>query len=331
MTRFKAMVVEETEDGRFLRSIKDTSIDDLPAGDVLIQVRYSSLNYKDALSATGHKGITRRYPHTPGIDAAGIVEHSQDKAFRSGDEVIVTGYDLGMNTAGGFGRFIRVPAAWVMPRPAGLSLRECMIYGTAGFTAGLSVHRLQQHGVAPDQGDILVTGASGGVGGIAVALLAKIGYRVTSATGKNDAQPYLRNLGAAAVLSREEVIDTGGKALSPPRWAGAVDTVGGDMLVSAIKATRYGGAVTCCGMVASTDLSTSIYPFILRGIGLLGIASAECPMDARLQIWNRLSNEWKLDKLEALVSERGLDELDREIDRILQGQIKGRIVINLND
>ncbi|MFP4030582.1 MAG: YhdH/YhfP family quinone oxidoreductase, partial [Desulfococcaceae bacterium] len=280
---FKAMVVEEAEKKTYTREIKERAISDLPDGDVLVRVHYSSLNYKDALSAVGNKGVTRSYPHTPGIDAAGVVEQSKDSAFTPGDEVIVTSYDLGMNTDGGFGQYIRVPAGWVVPLPEGLSLRESMIYGTAGFTAGMSVAAVA-HAVPPEKGDILVTGATGGVGSLAVGILSKIGYKVTAVSGKSDAEGFLKKLGAQAVIGREEASDDGGKPMLKGRWAGAVDTVGGEILATAIKSTDLHGTVTCCGLVASPDLPINVFPFILRGVTLVGIDSQNCPMDRRLDI-----------------------------------------------
>lgn len=326
---FRAMVVEEAEDKKYTRRIKERTVDELPEGEVLIEVRYSSLNYKDALSATGHRGVTRNYPHTPGIDAAGIVKEGTSSDFEPGDEVLVTGYDLGMNTSGGFGQFIRVPAGWVVKLPAGLSLRESMSYGTAGFTAALSVHRLRGQGVTPDQGEILVTGATGGVGSLAVAILARTGYRVVAATGKPTEEAYLKELGAAGVIGREEVDDASGKPLLKGRWAGVIDTVGGNILATAIKSTQYLGTVTCCGNVASADLPTSVFPFILRGVSLLGIDSVNCPMDLRLQIWQKLAGAWKPQALEALTKEVPLDGLDARIDEILQGKLKGRVRVDL--
>jgi acrylyl-CoA reductase (NADPH) len=278
---FQALVVRETADGEFTRQIEERALADLPDGEVLVCVHYSSLNYKDALSASGHKDVTRSYPHTPGIDAAGVVEESVAAEFRPGDPVIVTSYDLGMNTPGGWGQYIRVPAAWVVPLPQDLTLRESMIYGTAGFTAALSVHRLEAHGLAPDAGEVLVTGATGGVGSLAVAILARAGYQVVAASGKADAGPFLRDLGAAEVVDREAVRDDSGRPLLRGRWAGAVDTVGGEYLATALKSTQYGGAVACCGLVASADLPTTVYPFILRGVSLLGVDSQACPMDTR--------------------------------------------------
>ena len=326
---FEALVVHEMEDGTFRRQIERRSLADLPPGEVLVRVHYSSLNYKDALSATGHRGVTRRYPHTPGIDAAGVVESSDSDAFQPGEPVVVTSYDLGMNTPGGWGRYIRVPAEWVVPLPTGLTLRESMILGTAGFTAALSVHRLQHEGVTPDRGAVLVTGASGGVGSLAVGILHRIGYRVVAATGKAEAEPFLRDLGAAEVVPRQQVLDDSPRPLLKGRWAGVVDTVGGAYLASVLKAVQLHGAVTCCGLVASAEFSTTVYPFILRGISLLGIDSQSCPMPLRRELWQKLAGAWKPASLERLVVERTLAELEPEIRRILQGGQRGRVLIRL--
>jgi len=329
---FKAMIVTETEDKRFVRAIGEKRIEDLPAGEVLIRVRYSSLNYKDALSASGNKGVTRRYPHTPGIDAAGTVAESTAPALRPGDQVLVTGFDLGMNTSGGFADYIRVPAAWVVPLPAGLSLRESMIYGTAGFTAALSCLKLIESGVTPDQGPMLVTGATGGVGSIGVAILAKAGYQVMAATTKIDQAPYLQQIGASEVIAAAEIDDQSGRPLLKPRWAGVVDTVSGNILSTAIKATRYGGTVTCCGNVTSGELHTSIYPFILNGVSLVGIDSVNCPLPLRLRIWDQFAGAWKLDHLETITTElAGLEALDERIGLILQGKHRGRDIVRISD
>lgn len=326
---FKALVVSETAERRFVREVRERSIDDLPAGDVLIRVRYSSLNYKDALSATGNRGVTKRYPHTPGIDAAGVVEESKSPAFRPGDEVICTGFDLGMNTAGGFGVYVRVPADWLVRRPPGLTLQESMIYGTAGVTAALSVDRLQKEGVTPEQGEVLVTGATGGVGSLAVAILARLGYRVVAATGKAQEQEFLTQLGAADVIGREQIDDRSGKPLLPPRWAGAVDTVGGNMLATVLRSLKPHGVATCCGLVASAELYITVYPFILRGVGLCGIDSVYCPMPLRQTLWSRLAGEWKPPMLGQMARECALEALEPEIDRILKGGQKGRVVVTL--
>jgi putative YhdH/YhfP family quinone oxidoreductase len=326
---FAAWVVRETAAGEFTRQIEERSLADLPDGEVLVRVHYSSLNYKDALSATGHRGVTRTYPHTPGVDAAGLVEDSAVADFRPGDPVIVTSYDLGMNTPGGWGQYIRVPAAWVVPLPEGLSLRQSMVYGTAGFTAALSVHRLEAHGLAPDAGEVLVTGATGGVGSLAVAILARLGYRVVAASGKADVGPFLRDLGAAEVVDREAVRDDSGRPLLRGRWAGAVDAVGGEYLATALKSTAYGGAVACCGLVASADLPTTVYPFILRGVSLLGVDSQACPMATRRLIWHKLAGAWKPELLDRLATECDLAGLEPEIERILHGQRLGRLVVDL--
>lgn len=327
--RFKAMVVTETDNKKYIREIAEKSIDELPEGEVLVEVRYSSLNYKDALSAIGNKGVTKHYPHTPGVDASGIVAESASNDFRSGDQVIVHAYDLGMDTSGGFGQYIRVPAAWVLRLPGGLSLRESMIYGTAGFTAAQSVTKLEEQGVKPETGEILVTGATGGVGSIAVAILAISGYQVVAVTGKLGEKQFLIDLGVKEVMSRDEATDTSGRSLLKGRWAGVVDTVGGDILATAIKSTKYGGTVTCCGNVASHELPINVYPFILRGVSLAGIDSSNCPMDIRKKVWQKLSQEWKLEKLDYLANEISFEALDRNIELILQGKQKGRVVLDL--
>ncbi|MCP4338737.1 MAG: YhdH/YhfP family quinone oxidoreductase [Desulfobulbaceae bacterium] len=328
---FKAMVVTEGENKTFSREIKEKSIADLPAGDVLINVLYSSLNYKDALSASGNKGVTRNYPHTPGVDAAGVVVESTVADFKPGEEVLVTGYDLGMNTSGGYEEYIRVPSSWVVRLPENLSLRESMIYGTAGFTAALSCFKMINNGVTPDKGPVLVTGATGGVGSIAVAILAKSGYDVVAVNGIVDEKEYLLQLGAKEVISIEEADDKSGRALLKPRWAGAIDTVAGNILASAVKTTQYGGTVTCCGNVSSAELTSSIYPFILNGVSLLGIDSVNCPVDLRLQVWNKIASDWKLEQLELVTTElESLESLDERIGLILQGKSKGRAIVKIS-
>jgi putative YhdH/YhfP family quinone oxidoreductase len=328
---FKALVVTETPDKRYLREVKEKSLSDLPPGDVLVKVAYSSLNYKDALSAIGNKGVTRQYPHTPGIDAAGVVEDSQSPDFKPGDEVIVTSYDLGMNTSGGFGQYIRVPAGWVVKRPDGLTPRDSMIYGTAGFTAALSVFRLLGAGVTANQGKILVSGATGGVGSIAVAILAKEGFAVAAVSGRPENKDYLLGIGAKEMISAEEAADTSGKPLLKGLWAGSVDTVGGPILATTIKSMNYGGVVTCCGNAASPDLPLNVFPFILRGVTLIGIDSQNCPMDMRLKVWHKIASAWKLPHLEELTSETDLDGLSQQIDLMLQRKHRGRTIVKLPD
>ncbi len=325
--RYKAFIVEETSDKTFSHAVKDMTTKDLPQGDILIRVNYSSLNYKDALSASGNRGVTRKYPHTPGIDAAGIVEQSQVPGFKKGDPVIVTSYDLGMNTAGGFGQYIRVPADWVVPLPKGLSLEQSMILGTAGFTAAMSVKGLIS-GVTPAQGPILVTGATGGVGSLACAILIKLEYTVDAISGKPDTL-FLEGLGVREVISRDAFLEKTDPPILKPKWAGVIDTVGGDILATAIKSTDYRGIVTCCGNVASPNLPINVFPFILRGVSLLGIDSQHCPMPLRQTVWKHLSTDWKPDALESMSTRVSLEELSPSIGQILKGQLKGRTLVDM--
>jgi len=329
VSTFRALVVSKTDEKTFTREITECSISDLPEGEVLIRVHFSSLNYKDGLSCIGNPGVTRNYPHTPGIDASGKVTESSDSQFKTGDSVIVTSYDLGMNTSGGFGEYIRVPADWVVPLPESLSLKDAMVYGTAGFTAALSVNALQKHGVSPEQGEIVVTGSTGGVGSISVALLSHLGYNVVAATGKTNETEYLSGLGAKEIIHRDEVKDDSNKSLLRERWAGAIDTVGGTTLATLLKATKRGGAVASTGLVDSADLPTSVFPFILRGVSLLGIDSGFTPTKLRREIWNKLAGDWELSQLDQLKIDCNLEGLDPEIDKILAGGQRGRVVVDL--
>ena len=334
MTRpstFRAFRIEKTgekPDETFRRSVQTLSPDTLPDGTLTVQVAYSSLNYKDALSATGNPGVTKNYPHTPGIDAAGTVLESRDERFNVGDEVIVTSYDLGMNTPGGFGERIRVPAEWAVPLPEGLTLREAMALGTAGFTVGLCLDALLNHGLTPEGGPVVVTGASGGVGSVAVVLLAHIGFETLASTGTEAAHGWLKDLGAAEIVPRQELSEPSPKPLHKPRFAGAVDTVGGEVLSNVVKSLSYRGAAAACGLVAGPELSLTVFPFILRGVSLLGIDSAECPMDVRRRVWEKLANEWKVD-LTPVTREVTLDELSGVIDEILAGQTQGRVLVKV--
>ncbi len=325
---YQALVVEEVEKNRFTRTVRNISVNDLPEGDLLIRVKYSSLNYKDALSASGNRGVTRQYPHTPGIDAAGVIEESSNDQFKTGDKVIVTSYDLGMNTFGGFGQYIRVPASWAVKLPKGLTLRQSMIFGTAGFTAGMSIYKLLKT-VTPEQGKIVVTGATGGVGSITAGILSRLGFEVHAVSGKSDTS-FLNNLGVKKIIDRNNFIKDMSKPLLKPQWAGVVDTVGGDILATAIKSVTQNGVVTCCGNVASADLPVTVYPFILRGISLLGIDSQNCPMDLRCKIWDKLALEWKIDILEDIFTQVHLNDLNDQIDNMLKGKLKGRTVVNLD-
>ncbi len=324
---YKALIVEEIQKHEFTRTWKEAFTHDLPVGDVLIRVHYSSLNYKDALSATGNRGVTKQYPHTPGIDAAGVVVESDVDMFKKGEEVIVTSYDLGMNTAGGFGQYIRVPADWVVKLPKGLDLKQSMIFGTAGFTAGMSIYKLTRT-IKPGDGKILVTGATGGVGSLSAGILSHLGYSVTGISGKTDTA-LLDNLGVKDVINRQTFLENTKLPILKPQWAGAIDTVGGNILATAIKSTKIDGIVTCCGNVASPDLPINVFPFILRGISLLGIDSQHCPMEFRTRVWEKLSSDWKFDMLDKIYDEIVPEQLDDKIEQMLKGQMKGRVLVNL--
>ena len=324
---FQAFVVRETEPKTFVGAIEQRQIEDLPEGEVLIRVAWSSLNFKDALSATGNKGVTRSYPHTPGIDAAGTVSQSTCDEFQPGDKVIVTSYDLGMNTDGGFGQYIRVPADWVVPLPNGMTLEDSMVFGTAGFTAAMSVERLVP-GVSKEMGPVLVTGATGGVGSLACAILSKLGYEVVAVSGKPD-DGFLASLGVGEVISRETFLENVGAPMLKPRWAGVIDTVGGDILTTAIKAVMEGGLATCCGLVASPKLSLTVFPFILRGVALVGIDSQHCPMPLRKDIWEWLARDWKPDLPPEMITRITMNDLSQSIDEILKGRLKGRTIVSM--
>ena len=324
--KYKAFFTQETESG-FRNSIENLSIADLEENDLLVKVSYSSLNYKDALSASGNKGVTRNYPHTPGIDAVGEVVKSNSSDFKDGDKIIVTGYDLGMNTYGGFGQYISIPATWAISLPNELSEAEAMSIGTAGLTAGLCVRKLLQNDLTPDFGDVLVTGASGGVGSVAVMVLSKLGFNVVALTGKQDQVDYLESLGASSVIIRSQMEEQG-KPLQKGIYQGGVDTVGGNILSNFISQTSQRGAITCCGNVASDKLETSIFPFILRGVTLIGIDSAESLLEVKKEIWNNFSNDWKID-LEKITKEVFLESLSDEVEKILKGNQVGRIRVNL--
>lgn len=326
---FRALRVKEDETGKFIRSIIERKFDDLPDGDVLIKVHYAALNYKDALSSTGNKGVTRIYPHTPGIDGAGTIVESKKSHFKVGEKVLVTSYDLGMNTDGAFAEYIRVPAGWVVPLPNPLNLKESMIIGTAGLTAGIGLYKMEMMGQNPEQGSIIVSGASGGVGSMAVGILAKAGYEVIASTGKDNVAEFLKNLGASEVVDREYINDDSSRPLMKPKWAGAIDTVGGNTLATLLKGCRPGGSVASCGLVGSPNLSTTVFPFILNGINLLGLDSASFPMNERLKVWNKLADVWRIADLESIATICGLHELDPHIDAILKGVSKGRVVVEM--
>ncbi len=329
MEQFKALLVTEEAESKFGSSVVHRSVDELPAGDTLIRVNYSSLNFKDAMSFSGNKSVTRNYPHTPGIDAAGTVLSSDDSSLNEGDEVLVIGYDLGMNTSGGFGQLIRVPSEWVVKLPGGLSQKESMILGTAGFTAALCVEKLLLNGVQPDQGKVIVSGASGGVGMIAVALLSKLGFDVSASTGKVEAHAKLTELGAKEIVDRNLLGDENSRPMLKEDWAGAVDAVGGDTLSNIIKSLRYGGSVAACGLVQSPNFTATVLPFILRGVKLLGIDSVQLPIAKKRALWLKLGEDWKLENLNAICTEIGFDELEASLKQVLGGGANGRFVLNL--
>lgn len=302
---------------------------DLPPGEVTIAVQYSSANYKDALAAQGHPGVVRRFPHVPGIDAAGTIAASDAPTLSPGAEVIVTGYELGSGQWGGWAEYIRVPAEWVVPLPTGLTLREAMTIGTAGFTAAQCLQALQRQGISPDSGPVVVTGATGGVGCLAVLLLAQLGYDVTAVTGKPDRHDWLRDLGAKQVLGREAVLDTTDRPLLSARWAGAVDTVGGGTLATLLRSLRHRGCVAACGLVGGAELHLTVYPFLLRGTKLEGIDSAQCPVALRREIWTRLASDWRLGGLDRVVSEFTLEQSGEVVRRLLAGGSIGRPLLRL--
>lgn len=329
--QYKALVARKNSSGEMNLNVEDCSTENLPDHNVLVRVHYSSLNYKDALSATGNPGVTKQYPHTPGIDAAGVVEESDSPRFKKGDRVIVTSYDLGQNTSGGFGQYIRVPDKWIVHLPNNLSLKESMILGTAGFTAAYGVKKIVDYGITPEDGNVLISGATGGVGSLAVAILSKLSYKVMAATGKDSQHDFLKQLGASEVIHRDSIYVESKSPLLSSRWIAGIDTVGGEMLDNILRQTAHNGYIACCGNILGGSLNTSIYPFILRGIGLMGIDSGICLMKDRLDIWGKLSGEWKPDMPENLYRECRLENIEDEIRAILNGEQTGRVLLNLGE
>jgi putative YhdH/YhfP family quinone oxidoreductase len=325
---FSAYVVDKQDD-RVTGHVTTLSTDQLPSGDVTIAVEYSSLNYKDGLAATGQGGIVRTYPHVPGIDAAGTVVDSHVADFAVGERVLVTGYDLGVNTFGGYAAYVRVPASWVVKIPPPLTTFEAMALGTAGFTAAMCLLAMEHNGVRPEHGPVLVTGATGGVGSVAVNMLAQRGYTVTASTGKTAQHDYLRQLGASQILARADVSLTGERLrpLLQSTWAGAVDTVGGATVSYLLRTTKHGGAIALCGLVGGHDFAGTVIPFLLRGINLLGIDSVLCPMPYRQSIWQQLAAQLKPSHLHTMTQVITLSQLPEAITAILQGQITGRVLV----
>lgn len=325
-TEYTAFIVREDENGGYTRGIEKRNVEDLPDGELTVHVAYSSLNYKDALSGTGNRGVTRTFPHQPGIDGVGIVEESNNDAFSPGDTVILGGGDLGMNTAGGFGEYVRIPADWAIHLPKELPEAEAIAIGTAGFTAAMAVEEITER-VAPQDGEILVTGATGGVGSYAIAILSQLGYSVCAVTGKESAHPYLRELGAQRIIDRDAATKGADKPILSAEWAGAIDNVGGPILARAIKAAKPNAVVASCGNAASADLPLTVFPFILRGVRLIGIDSPSCPPERRRRLWKNLSDPWYPRGIKKITREISLSELDGAIDTILHGGMRGRVVI----
>jgi acrylyl-CoA reductase (NADPH) len=326
---FEALVLEEGPEGP-VPSVRQLSVADLPEGDVLVRVSHSGLNYKDGMILKGLGRLVRRYPHVPGIDLAGTVVESGNARYLPGDAVLLTGWRVGEVHWGGFAQMARVKADWLLPLPHGFTARQAMAVGTAGFTAMLAVQALEDHGLAPGAGEVLVTGASGGVGSVAVALLARLGHSVAAVTGRPDNADYLKELGASTVIARAELAPPPGKPLLSERWAGCVDAVGGDTLAHVLAEMRYGSSVAACGLAAGPALNTTVLPFLLRGVNLLGIDSVLCPAAARPLAWERLAELLPPDRLDSMTTEIRLRDLPEYADRILAGQVRGRAVVVLD-
>ena len=322
--KYSAYYVEEI-DGAFSASISELELQKPDDGFVQIKVSHSSLNYKDALSASGNKGVTRNYPFVPGIDAAGTIADANSSEFTDGDEVIVTGYDMGMNTPGGFGEYINVPAEWVVKKPSNLSSLEAMSIGTAGITAAASVLKIQESSKASDL-PILISGATGGVGSISVMLISKLGKEVSALTGKPSSTDFLNSIGANNIIMRDEYLESPAKAMERPLFSSAIDTVGGNVLSKMLPQISPHGVIACCGNVAGIEVNTTVFPFILRGITLAGIDSAESPIEFKTSIWNKFADEWKLD-LSSMIRVVFKENLQQEIDLILEGGQQGRVVL----
>ncbi len=328
---FKALVMEKQGDSDAIGTLEELQISALPEGEVTVAVSYSTLNYKDGLclSAKGG-GLVRSYPHVPGIDFAGVVETSSDPRYKAGDRVVLTGWRVGEVHWGGYAQKARVKADWLVPLPAGLSARQAMAVGTAGFTAMLAVMALEQHGLAPKNGEVLVTGAAGGVGSVATAILAARGYQVAAVTGRPETEAYLRDLGASRIVARADLAETVKRPLEAETWAGCVDAVGGAMLARVLGQMKYGGSVAAVGLAGGASLPATVIPFLLRGVNLLGIDSVMCPIATRKEAWARIAAELPIAKLEAMVVEAGLADLPRLGAEILAGRVQGRVVVDVN-
>ena len=325
----KAFVVEKVADRAFSCAIQEVPVPECNKDEVVIKTTYSSLNYKDALSSVGNPGVTRKFPHITGIDVAGVVHETTSDAFAVGEKVLVTGYDLGMNTDGGHAEFVKVPASWVARIPDTITDKEIMTFGTAGLTAALSVNELLDNGVKPEDGEVLVTGATGGVGSLAVSILNKIGFTVVAVSGKEEQIDYLKQIGASEVILRDTFNEDAKKPIMAERYAGVFDTVGGDILANALKYIKYDGVATCCGLTSSHELNTNVFPFILRGVRLIGIDSVECKLEKKQAAWDKLAGEFKIATLDSITNEIGLEDIKDTYALMLEGKSVGRYVVKI--
>ena len=327
---FNALIVEKDEAGKTSAAVQQIGTDRLPAGDVTVAVDYSTVNYKDGLCIGPGGGLVRNYPHVPGIDFAGTVEASDDARYMLGDKVVLTGWRVGEAHWGGYAQKARVKADWLVPLPAGLTTRQAMAVGTAGFTAMLAIMALEDHGLTPDKGEVLVTGAAGGVGSVATAILANLGYQVAAVTGRPETADYLTGLGAARIVAREDLAETVKRPLEAETWAGCVDAVGGAMLARVLGQMKYGASVAAVGLAGGAGLPATVVPFLLRGVNLLGIDSVMRPFADRLRAWDRIAKDLPMAKLEAMVHPATLADLPALGSAILKGQVKGRVVVDVN-
>ncbi len=325
----KAFVVEKDNNNEIISNVKEFPKPICGDNEVLIKVTYSSLNYKDALSSIGHVGVTGVFPHITGVDVVGVIEESKSTIFKVGQRVIVTGYDLGMNTNGGHAQFVKVPTSWVIKTPDSISDKEIMAYGTAGLTAALSIQELLKNGINPEDSSVLVTGSTGGVGSISIAILSKLGFNVVAITTKSDKSTYLKSLGANEIILLEDFMQNSSKPLLATKYDAIIDTVGGDILAQALKTLKYDGVATCCGLTASAILNTNVYPFILRGARLIGIDSVECKLEKKEAAWEKLAGYWSVDCLENIIKEISLDEIKDVYSKLLDGKASGRYVVKI--
>lgn len=325
----KAFVVEKDENEKIISGVKEFAKPVCEDNEILIKVNYSSLNYKDALSSIGHPGVTRVLPHITGVDVAGVVEESKSTIFEVGQRVVVTGYDLGMNTNGGHAEFVKVPSSWAIRTPDSISDKEIMAYGTAGLTAALSIQELLKNGINPEESKVLVTGSTGGVGSVSIAILKKLGFSVTAITTKINKKEYLISIGAKDIITIEDFMQNSNKPLLGTNYDAVIDTVGGDILAQALKQLKYDGVATCCGLTASYELNTNVYPFILRGVRLIGIDSVECKLEKKQSAWEKLAGYWAISCIENIIKEISLDKIKEAYTELLEGKASGRYVVKI--